>query len=160
MWLFAIFAGIPLIEIALFILIGGAIGLWPTLGTVILTAAAGTWLVRAQGLAALQQLRDSLSEFRDPSEPLAHGAMVLVAGILLLTPGFFTDGISFALLVPPVRAAIFRYLGQRIRAELHYRNTSPERHQRNPAADDVIDVEFTDLPPSDSKPNGPGQPIH
>ena len=79
MRLFAIFAGIPLIEIALFILVGGAIGLWATLGTVILTAAAGTLLVRAQGLATLQRLRESLSELRDPSEPLAHGAIILIA---------------------------------------------------------------------------------
>ena len=155
MWLFAIFAGIPLIEIALFIRVGGAIGLWPTLGIVILTAAAGTWLVRAQGLAALQRLRNSFSEFRDPSEPLAHGAMVLAAGLLLLTPGFFTDGIGFALLVPAVRSAVFRYLSNRIHAELRHGSTNPERHSKR-GFPDIDDAEFRDLPPSATEPGVSG----
>ncbi len=154
MRLFVIFAGIPLIEIALFILIGGAIGLWATLGTVILTAAAGTFLVRAQGLTALQELRKSLSELRDPSEPLAHGAMILVAGILLLTPGFFTDGVGFALLVPPVRACVFRYLSGRIRAELHY--GAGAGHSQRESRKDFIDAEFEELPPSGTESDGSG----
>ncbi len=153
MRLFAIFAGIPLIEIALFILVGGAIGLWATLGTVILTAAAGTLLVRSQGLTALQELRKSLSEFSDPSEPLAHGAMILVAGILLLTPGFFTDGVGFALLAPPVRASVFRYLSGHIRTELRYGSFVSERRQTE-SREDVIDAEFEDLPPSGAESDG------
>ena len=159
MWLFAIFVGIPLIEIALFILIGGAIGLWATLGTVILTAAAGTLLVRAQGLTVLQQLRNSLSELRDPSEALAHGAMILVAGLLLLTPGFFTDGIGFAMLIPAVRANVFRYLSGRIRTELRDSITNAEHHQREPDGD-VIDAEFRDIPPSEPKSGGSGWSRH
>ena len=91
MWLFALFLAVPLIEIALFIQVGGWIGLWPTLLIVIVTAVVGTALVRSRGAHAIEELRQSFRDLRDPSEPLAKGAMVLFAGALLLTPGFFTD---------------------------------------------------------------------
>jgi len=114
MWLFLAFVAIPLIEIGLFIQVGGAIGLWPTLLIVILTAILGSWLVRSQGLQVLGQVKRSLGEVRDPTEPLSHGAMILFSGALLLTPGFFTDFVGFALLVPGVRAAVFRWLKTRV----------------------------------------------
>ena len=114
MLLFLAFLAVPLIEIALFIQVGGAIGLWPTLAVVVLTAILGTWLVRSQGAAAMGQLRRSFAELDDPTEPLAHGAMILIAGALLLTPWFFTDAVGFALLMPPVRMAVLRYLRKRV----------------------------------------------
>jgi UPF0716 protein FxsA len=116
MWLFLAFLSVPLIEIALFIQIGGVIGLGWTLAIVILTAILGTWLVRAQGLAAMNGIRQSFGTLSDPTEPIAHGAMILFAGALLLTPGFFTDALGFALLVPGIRAAVFRWARKRIRA--------------------------------------------
>lgn len=114
MYLLLAFLLVPVIEIALFIQVGGLIGLWPTLGIVVLTAVLGTSLVRTQGRMAMGQLRNSFSELDDPTEPLAHGAMILIAGVLLLTPGFFTDALGFALLIPPVRMAVFRFLKARI----------------------------------------------
>ena len=117
MWLFLAFLAVPLIEIALFIQIGGAIGLWSTLGIVILTAVIGTFLVRTQGALAMNNLRRSFGTLSDPSEPLAHGAMILVSGALLLTPGFFTDAVGFALLVPAVRSAVFKYLKARVKVQ-------------------------------------------
>ena len=95
MWLFVLFLAIPLIEIGLFIQIGSFLGLWPTLAVVALTAIVGTWLVRSQGSLALSQIRSSFNELNDPTGPLAHGAMILIAGALLLTPGFFTDVVGF-----------------------------------------------------------------
>ena len=115
MWLFVLFLAIPLIEIGLFIQIGGFIGLWPTLAVVVLTAIFGTWLVRSQGSLALSQIRASFNELNDPTEPLAHGAMILIAGALLLTPGFFTDAIGFSLLVPPVRQFLIFQVKLRIK---------------------------------------------
>ncbi len=109
MLIFLFLVAVPIIEIALFIEIGGWLGLWPTIAIVILTAAIGTVLLRAQGLAALGELQRQLGAGEDPSATLAHGAMILVAGVLLLTPGFFTDGVGFALLMPPVRAAGIRH---------------------------------------------------
>ncbi len=155
MWLFVIFAGTSLIEIALFIVVGNRIGLWPTLGIIVLTAAIGTWLVRAQGLTTIRWLRETLSELGNPSEPLAHGAMILVAGALLLTPGFFTDGIGFALLMPPVRSAVFRHLSQRFRGVLHNGPNAPERRTKDPFAD-TVDTGFRDVPPSTARPGGSG----
>jgi UPF0716 protein FxsA len=146
MWLFALFIAVPLIEIGLFIQVGGAIGLWPTLLVVIVTAVLGTWLVRQQGAMALGQLRSSFGELSDPTEPLAHGAMILFSGALLLTPGFFTDAVGFALLVPPVRVALFRWLKSKVQVQsftmggMHETRT----HHRE---DGVIDGEFEDVTP-------------
>ena len=100
MWIFLALVAIPIIEIALFIEIGGWIGLWPTIGVVILTALVGTLLLRQQGFATINDLQNRLNEGRDPSVALAHGAMILVAGVVLLTPGFFTDAVGFLLLIP------------------------------------------------------------
>ena len=110
------FIAVPLIEVALFVRVGGTIGLWPTLGVILATAVAGAALVRAQGVAVVARLRAALDEFGDPVEPAAHGALILLAGALLLTPGFFTDAVGFALLAPPVRAAILARLKARILA--------------------------------------------
>jgi UPF0716 protein FxsA len=146
MWFLVAFLAIPVIEIALFIQVGGLIGLWPTLGLVLLTAVAGTLLVRSQGAQTLAELRRSMAELTDPSEPLAHGAMILFAGALLLTPGFFTDIIGFALLVPPVRLAAFRWLRRRIRIQGFPMGRAPGAAR--PMTDDsVIDGEFQELSP-------------
>ena len=112
---------VPLIEIALFIEVGGLIGLWPTLGIVVLTALAGATMLRVQGLATIGDLKGRIDRGQDPSGPLAHGALILASGLLLLTPGFFTDGIGFALLVPQVRAAVIRYLARRVVTTIHRR---------------------------------------
>jgi UPF0716 protein FxsA len=125
MWLFALFLAIPLVEIALFITVGGLIGLWPTLGIVVLTAVIGTFLVRREGARALADLRGAMERLGDPSEPLAHGAAILFAGALLLTPGFFTDAIGFLLLIPPVRAALFGWLRRRITVQDFRYGTRP-----------------------------------
>lgn len=160
MWLFLAFLMVPLVEIALFIQVGGLIGLWPTLAVVVLTAIIGTWLVRAQGQVAMNNLRRSFSDLQDPSEPLAHGAMILVSGVLLLTPGFFTDAVGFALLAPPVRTAVFHWARKRVHVTQFQMGpeTQGPRH-RDPAAPggpgDVIDGEFTEIP-KDKSPNHPG----
>jgi UPF0716 protein FxsA len=109
MWLFFLFVGVPIIEIALFIQVGSAIGLLPTLGIVVATAFAGTFLMRTQGSLALRDVQNALSQGRDPSSSLVSGAMILVAGVLLLTPGFFTDALGLSLLFPPTRAILIRW---------------------------------------------------
>lgn len=143
MWLFLLFVTIPIVEIALFIQVGGAIGLWPTLLIVVLTAILGTILVRAQGLAALSNIRSNLNELQDPTESLAHGAMILASGLLLLTPGFFTDGVGFALLVPPVRLALFHWIRKRVKVQ-SFVQTDYRREPRPPQGD-VIDGDFSEL---------------
>lgn len=152
MYLFLAFLLVPLIEIALFIQVGGAIGLWPTLGIVVATAVLGTWLVRAQGRLAIGQLRQSFSRLDDPTEPLAHGAMILVSGALLLTPGFFTDAVGFALLMPPVRMAVLRYLRSKVRVA-HF-EMGPRPQDPRPGGD-VVEGEYQDVTPRRGHDAGP-----
>jgi len=156
--LLILFIAIPLIEIALFIQIGGLIGLWPTIAIVIVTAIIGTTLVRQQGAHAMMQLRNSFEALRDPTEPLAHGAMILFAGALLLTPGFFTDAMGFALLIPPVRNAVLRYLRSRVKVQ-SFQMGMEETETRYRPDDRVIDGEWEDVTtekrPTHETPRGP-----
>ncbi len=154
MWLFALFIAVPLIEIALFIQIGGLIGLWPTLLIVVLTAMIGTQLMRAQGAMAMADLRNSFGQLQDPTEPLAHGAMILFSGALLLTPGFFTDAVGFALLIPAVRRAVYKHLKSKVKVQsfsmggqMGGRDNYPGDPNHANTDDDVIDGEFTDVSP-------------
>jgi UPF0716 protein FxsA len=140
MWLFLIFLAVPIVEIALFIEVGGLIGLWPTLGLVVLTAIVGTTVMRIQGMQALARLRASLEAGHDPVGPIAHGALILVAGMLLLTPGFFTDTLGLLLLIPPLRARLIRWGAARltVRAATFVR-TRPAAAPRHA---DVIDTDY------------------
>ncbi len=101
--LLAAFIGVPLVEIAVFIQVGGWIGLGWTLVLVVLTAVLGTWQLRAQGLATLLRARDQVDRGALPARELFDGACLLVAGALLLTPGFVTDTAGFLLFLSPVR---------------------------------------------------------
>lgn len=154
MWLFVLFLAVPLIEIALFIQVGGLIGLFPTLGIVVLTAILGTWLVRSQGAQAVAQLRQSFNELRDPAEPLAHGAMILFAGALLLTPGFFTDAVGLALLIPGVRSSVYQYLKSRANVQtFQYGAEMPKAEPPEPpVSGQTIDGEWEDVTQSSPKP--------
>lgn len=96
----------PIVEIGVFIEVGGEIGLWPTLAIVIATAAAGTWLLRLQGLSTLRRAQESMARNALPLNEVFDGLCLLVAGALLLTPGFVTDGLGLALFVPAFRRAL------------------------------------------------------
>ncbi|MCP1336490.1 FxsA family protein [Futiania mangrovi] len=100
------FIAVPLIEIALFIQVGGLIGLWPTLAIIVLTAVIGVALLRQQGLSTLTRAQARMDRGEMPVREMLEGILLAIAGALLLTPGFFTDAIGFALLVPAVRQAI------------------------------------------------------
>ncbi|NRA98274.1 MAG: FxsA family protein [Rhodobacteraceae bacterium] len=153
--LFLVFLIVPLIEIGLFIQIGGIIGLWPTLGIVVLTAILGTYLVREQGLRALADVQQSFQQLDNPSEPLAHGAMILFSGALLLTPGFFTDAVGFALLAPPVRRWLYRYISSRVQARGNVNMTFTTTTGAGSRNDQTIDVEFEEVEIKPGDPNSP-----
>lgn len=148
MWLFILFIAVPLVEIGLFIQVGGWLGLWPTLAIVVLTAIAGTALVRSQGAQAMAQLKGSFDDLRDPTEPLAHGAMILFSGALLLTPGFFTDFVGFALLIPAVRRAVLREVKKRV-------NVQTVRSDRGWQPQEETIIEGTYTADEGDKPSGP-----
>lgn len=101
--LFFIFVAIPIAEIAVLIEAGDRIGLWPTVGLVILTAAIGAALARREGRAAMQRLAHAVENGQQPAGPLLDAAGVFAGGLLLLTPGFITDMLGLTLLFGPTR---------------------------------------------------------
>jgi UPF0716 protein FxsA len=105
---------LPVIEIAVFILVGGEIGVLWTIALVILSAVAGSLLLRIQGFGAINRIRAELQQGRDPGRELAHGAMIMLAAVLLLIPGFVTDVFGLLLFIPPVRDVVWRFLKRRI----------------------------------------------
>ena len=108
--LFVTFISIPIIEIALFIEVGDRIGLFATIGIVILTAIIGTTLIRHQGLTTLRKAQLSLKENMIPLSEAFDGLCIVIAGALLLTPGFFTDTLGLSLFIPSLRIIIKRYI--------------------------------------------------
>jgi len=101
--LFLLFLFIPLLEIYLLIKAGSVIGALPTVALVVFTAVLGAFLLRLQGLSTMNRIRTSMAQGKVPALEILEGAALLVAGGLLLTPGFFTDTIGFLLLIPPLR---------------------------------------------------------
>lgn len=158
MWLFVLFIAIPLIEIGLFIQVGGLIGLWPTLALVLLSAVVGTALMRSQGSRAWIEVQRSVSELRDPTQPIAHGAMILFAGALLLTPGFFTDAMGLLLLIPGFRNWALRQLGKRVQVTHVGMGPRPREPHRPPYDDGVIDADYVVEPEDLPKSSAPRDP--
>ncbi len=101
--------GVPTLEVFVFIEIGGQIGLFNTVSIICITAIIGTYLLRRQGLSVLNRVQHSLSKNELPVKEIVDGVFLLIAGILLLTPGFVTDGIGFILFVPLIRLLLGQY---------------------------------------------------
>jgi UPF0716 protein FxsA len=114
--LFALLIAAPLVEIAVFILVGRQIGVAATLLVTLATAVAGVLLLRFQGLAALERIRAELAARCLPARPLADAAMIAVAGLLLVIPGLVTDALGFLLFIPAVRTAVWRLSARRVGA--------------------------------------------
>ncbi|MDE1220646.1 membrane protein FxsA [Vibrio aestuarianus] len=108
--LLLLFIFVPIIEIGLFIQVGGILGLWPTIALVLLTAFVGASLVRSQGLQTLLSVQNRLQQGELPAQQIFEGVMLAVAGVLLLTPGFMTDALGMLVLLPAPRAIIAKYL--------------------------------------------------
>ena len=117
--LLILFIGIPLIELVLFYQIGSRIGIPATIATVVLTGFLGAALTKRQGLQVLAKYQKALGEGRMPHTEVIEGLMVLVAGAVLLTPGFLTDLIGFAMLVPPVRAMVRQFAGRYLKSRVN-----------------------------------------
>lgn len=111
--LFVVFLLVPLLEIYLLLEVGGIIGVGWTIFAVVFTAVLGAALVRMQGFATVNRIRSQMDQGQLPAVELFEGLFLLVAGALLLTPGFFTDAIGFACLTPPFRRAVIHYLIRR-----------------------------------------------
>ncbi|MGO1295717.1 MAG: FxsA family protein [Vibrio sp.] len=105
-----LFIAVPIIEIGLFIQVGGFIGLWPTIGLVLVTAFVGASLVRSQGLQTLMSVQQRVQQGEIPAQQILEGVLLAVAGVLLLTPGFMTDILGMAVLLPAPRKKLAAYL--------------------------------------------------
>jgi len=115
-FIFLIFIAVPLIEIVLFIEVGGAIGVWPTVGIVLATALAGATLLRVQGLATWRRAEEAMRRGEPPVAEMLDGLFLIAAALLMVTPGLFTDSIGFVLLIPPLRREIGRFAARRMAA--------------------------------------------
>ena len=122
--LFLAFTIIPIIEIFLLIEIGSMFGALTAVTLVILTGFLGAFLARMQGLQTLYRIQESLREGRMPSGELLDALLIVIAGLVLLTPGFLTDSAGFLLLIPATRNFIKYWLRRQI--ELRYMSNRPE----------------------------------
>ena len=111
--LFILFIVVPVIEMYLLIQVGGVVGAGWTILMVVLTAVIGAALVRSQGFGLISKVQTQMAQGKMPAMELAEGMIILVAGALLMTPGFFTDALGFACLIPPLRRAMIKYLAQK-----------------------------------------------
>ena len=117
--LIVVFTMVPLIEVLLLLEIGNRIGTLNTILLIILTGILGAHLMRLQGFAVFRKIQEDLGRGIPPTNEIVQGALVLAGGILLLTPGFFTDTIGFLLLIPKSRKYLLRKIQQAIERRIH-----------------------------------------
>lgn len=155
MWLFLLFVAVPIIEIALFINIGGWLGTFPTLAIIVITAALGTYLVKNQAISTFGMIKRKFEGLQNPTEPVAHAAMILFAGALLLTPGFFTDAVGFSLLMPWFRSYIFIFMKSKINLQNtkfnNANNATRHEYSRKPCGNVVLEGEYWENKPDHPK---------
>ena len=159
------FVAVPLIELVVILQVGQVIGPWPTIALLIVDSLFGAWLLKREGRKAWRQFRSTLDQMRWPGDEVAQGALVIVGGTLLLTPGFVTDVVGFLLLLPPTRRILARQLRKRVRG-LDGGAAAPRRPRRDRTAapGEVLDVEVVEIeredPDDRDRPDGdqpPGQ---
>lgn len=105
-----VFLIMPIAELAVIVTVADAIGVLDTIGVLIAVSVVGAWLTKREGLGVLARIRTALDRGEMPSREVANGFLILLAGALMVTPGFLTDGLGLLLLLPPSRAAVRRTL--------------------------------------------------
>ena len=147
--LFLLFIVLPIIEIAILMEIGALLGFWPTLAIIVITAWVGAKKVRQQGVVTMQSAQTKMAQGEMPSDDLIAGVMLLVAGVLLVTPGFVTDFFGLSLLFPVSRNWLIKQAkkhikvntvanGQAFHSGFHFQaNQSQPYHHANQANDTV-----------------------
>lgn len=147
-FLFLAFVVVPIVEIGLFLQVGSYIGIPATLALIILTAIAGTILVRSQGIDVIRKLQASANRGEMPVAALIQGLFVLIAGVLLLTPGFATDTLGFALLIPPIRelvaARIWKLIEPNVVTSSQWSSRRTD-NTTNSSGGTIIDVEAVEI---------------
>ena len=134
----------PLVELAVIVQVAGAVGVLNTIGLLIAVSLVGAWLAKREGLITLRRIQLALGRGEIPSREVADGALILMAGALMIAPGFISDVVALLLLFPPTRAVIrpvvVRSLAKRGRARVTVMGTRGPP-PRGPGADDIWDVE-------------------
>lgn len=140
--LFLLFLIIPIIEIYLLIQVGSVIGALYTILLIVLTAIAGAFLLRIQGIATLRRVQETVARGKVPAMELLEGLMLLVGGALLLTPGFFTDALGFICLIPVLRRFVIRlFLFQKI-SRMQGQGYQQKTDQQRSRDSNIIEGEF------------------
>ena len=157
LWLLLVFVGLPIAEIAVFIVVGGWIGVLPTVLLVLFAGVAGIGVIRMQGFSTLVRLQQSLDQGGDPVGPVADGALKVIAGVLLLMPGFLTDVAALLLLTPAVRRWLMRRGAARVtvRATTYARRPHPaDRSATRPP--ETIDANYEVVDEPSGRPGNSG----
>ena len=136
-----IFLGYILLEIAVFILVGDAIGVLPTLGLILLSGVVGVGLMRVQGFGVIARMRSEQASGRVPGREVLHGFMILLAGILLLLPGFVTDVFGLLLFIPAVRNGVWNLIKNRLTVVTSVRGFGGRRGPADRAGNRVVDLD-------------------
>lgn len=137
--LVVLFIVVPIVELAVIIEVGSRIGVWETIALLVGVSVVGAWLAKHEGFAVVRRFREQLEAGRIPSNEIIDGILVLAGGLLLLTPGFLTDGVGILLLLPPTRAAVRGVVRRRLRLDIVYRYRPGGAGSRR-TDDDVIDL--------------------
>lgn len=132
--LFALFLIVPVLELITLVWIGERVGFWPTIGLVVFTAFVGSWLAKREGWHTFQKIQNKLASGQPPGKELTDGLIILVSGVLLLTPGVLTDVIGFLGLLPPSRNAIRKGLQKRFQGGIKTRIHTPFTTPTTPGA--------------------------
>jgi len=119
-----LFIGLPLIEMAILIKLGEVFGFWPTIWLVVITGFLGASLAKQQGFSALTRIQQEMQNGRLPASEMTDGLLILIGGIVLLTPGLLTDIAGFALLVPQFRQLIKSWLASAFKAKMQQDNNN------------------------------------
>jgi UPF0716 protein FxsA len=144
---FALLIAWPLIEIALFVTLGGWLGLWLTLAIVLGTGVLGVSILQRLGLRSAQRLRAEMDRMRDPLGAAGNSALLALAALLLILPGFLTDALGALLLIPPFRRLLITQLAARM-GIASMRSDRPARRSDGI----VIDGEFVEIDPDPEQP--------
>jgi len=146
---------VPLAEITVFVLVGGQIGVMATLGLVVATAVAGAILLRIQGFGVMERIRRTLEAEQIPGRELVHGVMIMIAGVLLLTPGFVTDTCGFLLFVPAIRDIGWRFVRDRIVVQTVQARGPGNGQGQRPSRGPTIDLDEDDYSSDRRDPRSP-----
>ena len=120
--LFVVFLVVPFVELFVILQVGHAIGALNTVALLILVSMVGAWLVKREGISVLRRAQERMAEGAVPGRELVDGVLILLAGALLITPGFLSDVLGVLLLLPPVRAALRGLVTRRLRRRTDFRS--------------------------------------